>query len=229
MNRLERLHAMTELLRREAPRPVSAAALAERFGVTRRTIERDLSALRNAGVALYARRGRNGGHVTIDGPGTTVLSLSSAEVSSILVALAATGPQMPFADAGTTAAQRLLDSLGTERRLAVEDLRRRIRVREQPMVPKRARRTIEEAVRRSVVINIDYIDAEGNHTTRSVDPVGFYNGEGGWYLIGWCHLRSAGRVFRLDRIDRARLTARPSAHHDVDETLGWVPESLTTP
>ena len=50
MNRLERLHALTEHLRRVAPRPVSAASLADRFGVSRRTIERDLAALRNAGV-----------------------------------------------------------------------------------------------------------------------------------------------------------------------------------
>ena len=229
VNRLERLHALTEHLRRVAPRPVSAASLADRFGVSRRTIERDLAALRNAGVALYAEHGRTGGQVSLDRSGSTVLTLTSAEVSAILVALAAAGPHMPFNDAGTTAAERLVDSLGPTGQLAVEDLRSRIRVRHQPTIPRRARRTVEEALRRSVVVNIDYTDADGNETTRSVDPVGFYNGAEGWYLIGWCHLRSAGRIFRLDRIKRARLTTKPSSHHDVDDTLGWVPDDLTTP
>ncbi|MEE9413710.1 MAG: WYL domain-containing protein [Acidimicrobiales bacterium] len=229
MNRLERLHALAELLRRAAPRPVSAASLADRFGVTRRTIERDLAALRRAGVPLYAEHGRTGGQVSLDRSGTTVLMLSSAEVSAIVVALAAAGPHMPFNDAGITAAERLIDSLGPTSQVTVEELRSRIRVRQQGQVPKRARRTVEEALRRSVVVNIDYADADGDETTRSVDPVGFYNGAESWYFIGWCHLRTAGRIFRLDRIKGARLTTRPSRQHDVDETLGWVPEDLTIP
>jgi predicted DNA-binding transcriptional regulator YafY len=229
MNRLERLHAITETIRRSAPRPVSAASLADRFGVTRRTIERDLAALRSAGVPLYAERGRTGGQVSLDRSGTAVLNLSSAEVSAILVALSAAGPQMPFNDAGATAADRLVESLGPTEQLVVADLRARIRVRQQPSMSKRARRTVEEALRRSVVVNIDYTDAGRNRTTRSVDPVGFYNGADGWYLIGWCHLREAGRIFRLDRIDGARLTTRASDQHDVDRVLGWVPEDLTSP
>lgn len=229
VNRLERLHALAEHLRRSAPQPVSAASLADRFDVTRRTIERDLASLRRAGVPLYAEHGRTGGQISLDQSGSTVLSLSAAEVSAILVAVAAAGPDMPFADAGSTATARLLGSLGPSTQVTVEDLRTRIRVRRQPPVPKRARRTVEEALRRSVVVNIDYTDANGNETTRSVDPVGFYNGADGWYLVGWCHLRAAGRIFRLDRISGARITTRPSAQHDVADTLGWVPDDLVIP
>lgn len=229
MNRLERLYALAELLRRHAPQPLSAATLADRFGVTRRTIERDLAALRRAGVPLYAEHGRCGGQISIDRGGTTVLALSAAEVSAIVVALAAAGPQMPFNEAGATATDRLLDALGPTTRLGVTDLRSRIRVRRQPAVPARARRTVEESLRRSVVVNLDYVDATGHRTTRAVDPVGFYNGATGWYLIAWCHLRRAGRIFRLDRIEGARLTAKPCRHHDVDDILGWVPDEVMAP
>lgn len=229
MNRLERLHALTETIKRSAPQPVSAASLADRFGVTRRTIERDLASLRSAGVPLYAERGRKGGQVSLDRSGSAVLTLSAAEVSALLIALAAGGPNLPFNDAGATAADRLLDSLSSAGQVAVQDLRNRIRVPTQPPSPKRSRRTVEEAVRRSVVVNIDYTDADGVDTTRSVDPIGFYNGADGWYLIGWCHLRRAGRIFRLDRIRRARLTTRSCRQHDVDEVLGWTPGDITTP
>ena len=136
---------------------------------------------------------------------------------------------MPFSDAGTTAAESLLASLGPTSRLTVEELRSRVRVRHQPPTPKRARRTVEEALRRSVVVNLDYTDANGSNTSRSVDPVGFYNGGGSWHLIGYCHLRKAGRIFRLDRIRSARLTTTRAETHDVDATLGWVPNDLATP
>ena len=229
MNRLERLHALSETIRRSAPRPVSAASLAERFDVTRRTVERDLLALRQAGVPLYAEHGRHGGHVSLDRVGSSVLTLSGAEISALLIALAAAGPSMPFSDAGSTAAERLLASLGPTSQVTVEELRSRVRVRYQPPIPKRARRTVEEALRRSVVVNLIYTDASGNNTTRSVDPVGFYNGADGWYLIGYCHLRKAGRIFRLDRIRSARLTTASAGSHDVDATLGWVPNILAKP
>jgi predicted DNA-binding transcriptional regulator YafY len=203
--------------------------LAERFGVTRRTIERDLAALRNAGVPLYAEHGRAGGQVSLDRSGSAVVTLSPAELSALVVALAAAGPDMPFADAGATATERLLDSLSPSSQLAVGELRRQIRVRNSEPVRSRARRTLEEALRRAVVVNLDYRDGDGNRTTRSVDPVGFYHGAQGWYLIGWCHLRQAGRLFRLDRVASARLTTQPASDHDVDETLGWVPDEPTAP
>ena len=229
MNRLERLHAIAEHLRRSAPSPVSARSLADRFEVSRRTIERDLAALRNSGVPIYAEHGRSGGQVRLDAVGSAVLSLTPAEVAAIAVALAAAGPYMPFRDAGASATSRLLDALGPASQVVVEDLRSRIRVPAQPPVPKRASRTIEQALRRRLVVNIDYTDARGAETSRSVDPVGFHHGGDGWHLIAWCHLRRQGRLFRLDRVRRARLTAIPCAEHDVDEVLGWVPEAVRSP
>ena len=231
MNRLERLYAISELLRRSRPQAVSAARLAEEFEVSRRTIERDLDALRQAGVPLYAERGRRGGHHTLDRTGNVVLTLSTPEVVALLVALASSNPDMPFADAGASAAQRLLDGLGTGTRLEVDELRRRIRTAEadRAPAPARIRRTIEEAVRRSVVVNIDYADQHGTHTTRSVEAAGLYFGGDGWYLVGWCRLREAGRIFRFDRIRSARLTKEPAPARDVDATLGWVPHTVTAP
>lgn len=244
MNRLERLYAITEEIRRRAPNPVSAAALSEEFGVSRRTVERDLASLRAAGVPLFGEHGRTGGQRTLaagsgGGAGgssrTVVLALSTAEVTALIMALATAGSDMPFNENGVTAAKRLLDGLPDATRISVETLRSKIRTGapEEPTTGSRARararRTVEEAVRRQVVVNIDYADRNGVTTRRSVDPVGFHLGSGGWYLIGWCHLRGAGRVFRLDRITSARLTRKATPDRNVDETLGWVPGETTAP
>jgi len=231
MQRLERLVAITETLRRTAPRPVSARRLAEEFGVTSRTIERDLAALRAAGVPLYAEAGRNGGAVSLDQMGSVVVTLSPTEVMALLTAVTAAGDAMPYADAGATAMKRVLDALPATTRVATERLRERIRTREESVEPagRRIRRTIEAAVRRGLVVKIDYRDLHGRDTRRSVDAVGFLRHAEGWYLIGWCHLREAGRLFHLARIRHAHLTRMSFEQRDVDATLGWVPDTVTRP
>jgi len=231
MQRLERLMAITETLRRTAPRPVSARKLAEEFGVTIRTIERDLNALRAAGVPLYSETGRKGGSVSLDQMGSVVVTLSPTEVMALLTAVTSAGDSMPYADSGANATKRLLDALPTDTRVAVERLRERTLSVEEQIEPasKRVRRTIESAVQRGVVVNIHYIDLNGNATQRSVDAVGFLRHTKGWYLIGWCHLREAGRLFHLNQIKRAYLTKRIAESRDVDLTLGWIPGDVERP
>src|SRR5690348_16956553 len=61
MRRKSRLFAIAEALRARRT-GVTAGELAERFGVTLRTIYRDLDALQDAGLPLRADRGRGGGY-----------------------------------------------------------------------------------------------------------------------------------------------------------------------
>ncbi len=194
-------------------------------------LERDLAALRSSGLPLYSEVGRNGGAVSLDQMGNVMVTLNPSEVMALLTAVQAAGPSMPFADSGATAVNRILDSLPSQTRVMTEQLRDRTRTHEDVGDPvrRRVRRSVEEAVRRQVVVNLDYEDRDGNETTRAVDAVGFVRQPDGWFLIGWCHVREAGRMFRLDRITRANLTRRPCAHHDVDATLGWVPAGTRRP
>ena len=256
---MERLYAISESIRREAPRPVSAARLAEQFDVSRRTIERDLASLRAAGMPLYGERGRSGGQRRLEPPPgldpsrRVVLTLSAPEIAALAIAVAAAGDGMPFTEDGRSAIASLLDGLADTTRLTVEELRSRIRTSTQTSVDprpgfesatdaepdsgsafgarpsKQVGRTLSEAVRRGVVVNLDYIDRHGRTTSRSVEAVGFYQGGDGWYLIGWCRLRDGGRIFRTDRVTKARLTRTTFDARDVDETLGWVPKELAVP
>jgi predicted DNA-binding transcriptional regulator YafY len=60
MTKTERLFALAEHLRSRRT-GITAGALADRFGVTVRTIHRDLEALRNANMPISSERGRGGG------------------------------------------------------------------------------------------------------------------------------------------------------------------------
>ncbi|MGH9288659.1 MAG: helix-turn-helix transcriptional regulator [Acidimicrobiales bacterium] len=62
MNRTDRLYALVDELRAVAPRARTARQMAARFEVSVRTIERDLGALQQAGVPIYATPGPGGGY-----------------------------------------------------------------------------------------------------------------------------------------------------------------------
>jgi predicted DNA-binding transcriptional regulator YafY len=224
MNRLERLYAIGDYVRRHAPAPVAASSLAARFGVTRRTIERDLLALREAGVALASDRGAHGG-VRLQTSGRTLLALTPAEVTALLLA-ATVAQDMPFAAAARTATGKLAEALPPATRVQVDELRRRIQIvpPRMPAGTRRVRATLEEAVRTSRVVRLRYTDRHGQQTERDVEPAGFYGGPAGWALVAWCRLRQDGRFFYLNRIGRAELTAEAVPARDYAKTLGYIPD-----
>lgn len=230
MNRLERLFAISEVIRESGRQPVTAERLANRFEVSRRTIERDLASLREAGAPLIGEPGRNGGAVSLDAAAGLVVALSTSQVTALLMAVAVAGADMPYSRDAAAGADLLLRGLATNTRDHVEVLRSRIRTTDAPpSVNPRIRRTIEEAVRLGVVVNITYVDAGARLTERSVEAVGFYRGVDGWFLNGWCELRDAGRIFRLDRIKTAQRTRRTITPRDVDEVLGSIPVDVAAP
>jgi predicted DNA-binding transcriptional regulator YafY len=110
MNRTDRLYALVEDLRATAPRARGARRLAERFEVSVRTIQRDILALQEAGVPIWATPDPGGGY-TID-PGHTLppLNFTASEAAAIALALARSGP-MPFDGAARTALHKLVAAM----------------------------------------------------------------------------------------------------------------------
>jgi predicted DNA-binding transcriptional regulator YafY len=228
-NRTDRLYAIVEEMRARAPRTLRAADMARRFEVNVRTIERDLAALQQAGVPIWAQPGPGGGYA-LD-PRTTLppLNLTPDEATAIAVALAATS-SMPFAAAGRSALQKLTAVMSSRQLEAATALTDRVLLSgTQAETQTQEARVVEEALRQSLALEIEYRDAEGTATTRTVEPTALLRGHESWYLIGWCRLRQDGRSFRLDRIDRARLTAELVTPRPVEQVLGEYPPGFRRP
>ncbi|MGH9172389.1 MAG: helix-turn-helix transcriptional regulator [Acidimicrobiales bacterium] len=231
MNRLERLHAITEEIRLRAPRAVSAAWLADELGVTRRTIERDIATLRAAGLPLLAEPGRRGGQRLNPSAVLPPLNLTDREATALLVALTMV-EGMPYTSAGRSAAAKIRRGLPAATATATRDLCDRIRIT-QPVptgVDRRILSVLEDAVASASVVRIAYTDRSGAGTNREVEGAGFLGASDGWWYLGaWCRLRQDNRLFRLDRISRATLTGERAPGRDLDEVLGWLPSVAVPP
>lgn len=210
MNRTDRLYALVEELRAVAPRRRSARWLAGRFEVSVRTIERDLSALQQAGVPIWAEPGRTGGYA-IDAAATLgPLALTLDEALAVLVGLGALR-RGPFGASAGTAVRKLLAVMPGEDARRATAIGRRIHLLEAgapaPVPPGFA-----TAISAGQVVRLAYRDRAGATTRREVEPLGSIGKEGIWYLVAWCRLRDEVRAFRADRMISVELTgerARP--------------------
>ncbi|MFL6122687.1 helix-turn-helix transcriptional regulator [Actinophytocola sp.] len=213
MNRTDRLYGIVEELRAAAPLRRSARQLAARYEVSVRTIERDISALQQVGVPIYADTGRLGGYAIDPTRTLPPLNFTPAEAVAVAIALRrATGS--PFTRAAGSALQKILAAMPAPEASAARELAGRVGFLVPPTAPATIPVIIEEALAARHVLRLDYVDKHGTPTERAVEPVMFLAGKAAWYLVGWCRLRAELRVFRLDRIVAAHDTGQPAPDRD---------------
>jgi predicted DNA-binding transcriptional regulator YafY len=232
VNRTDRLYALVEELRARAPRLMRAAELAERFEVSTRTIERDLLALQEAGVPIWAQPGPGGGYGLNVESTLPPLNLTPAEAAALATALVATRA-MPFPEAGRSALRKLAGAMAARPKDTAVKLVSQIRVAQGPSAPTSSTTPVSEVIQQalldSVVVELTYRDGHDRETSRAVEPVGLFGTRNGWYLAAWCRLRHAPRAFRLDRIARASLTGESVAPRSLDAVLPDLPFDLAEP
>lgn len=218
VNRTDRLYAIVEELRAKAPRAWTARQLALHFEVSTRTIERDVLALQEAGVPIWATSGP-GGSYTVD-PAMTLppLNFTADEALAIAVTLAVAG-RMPFGQAARTAMVKVVAAMPPGTRERARELVGRVHSMGcgEGGAERQAMRVVEQAIVDGVVVELDYTDKDGVTTTRAVEPFGLTSTEDNWYLMAWCRLRREGRVFRFDRIHAARATGEAAPDRTLRE------------
>ncbi|MFL5997193.1 MAG: helix-turn-helix transcriptional regulator [Streptomyces sp.] len=218
MNRTARLYALVEELRAAAPRLLTVAALAARFEISTRTVQRDLQALMEAGVPVRTTPGRGGGW-SID-PAITLppIRFTADEASALVAALAMADASAPYAGAIRTASQKIAASMTGPASVAAQELAARI-VTLPARIAESVRTAVEQALTDNTVLHLSYVDAAGRESDRVVEPAGLLTADGRWYLIAWCRIRRAGRGFRLDRITAAAPTGEQAQPHDLASLL----------
>jgi predicted DNA-binding transcriptional regulator YafY len=230
MNRIDRLYALVEELRAAGSRGRTARRLAEHFEVSVRTIERDLSALGQAGVPLSSRQGRQGGYVLDRSMTLPPLNFTPQEAAAVAVALSRSEHVLWARDA-RSALNKIVAAMPERAVREARSTAETVRLLVQPVPGPDAEiaEVIWRAVRQNEVLRIRYINAGGVETTREVEPQHVVVGPNGSYLTAWCHLRRDDRVFRMDRITAAERTPpsprpeRPPREPLVDGLITKIP------
>lgn len=229
MNRTDRLYAIVEELRAASPRPLSVPKLAGRFEVSTRTVERDLLALQESGVPIYAEAGRTGGYVLDKRMSLPPVNFTPQEAAAIAVALA-TNPSTPFSGPTRDALRKVLAAMPKADAVRTREVVDRVRLMRKPEPERTVPRVIQDAIVASRALRLQYTDRGGVVSERVVEPAAFANGPTHWYLVAWCRLRDAGRAFRLDRIVDAVDTGEPIVRRRFEDVATDLPDlEIRTP
>ena len=202
MNRTDRLYGLVEDLRAAAPLRRSARQLAARYEVSVRTIERDISALQQVGVPIYADTGRRGGYAIDPAQDVAAAELHPGRGGRHVGGAAQAGGS-PFARAASSALRKIMAAMPAHEAAAARELAGRV-----GFLPSARRETepaaipliIEDALAARHVLRLHYVDKQGAPTERDVEPVMFLAGRRPGTWSRWCRLRDELRAFRLDRI-----------------------------
>lgn len=208
MQRTERLFALTEYLRGRRT-GVTAEALAERFGVTLRTIYRDLDALRAAALPLSAERGRGGGYALDKSYSLPPVNFTARE-AALLVALGQFAGQMrllPFTRTLGSALDKVRAALSTSAQRELLERLKELTFLGVPGLPsqEKVREAIERAWFEQQPLRITYVDANHLETTREVRILGVVMDRRETRLDAIDLGKNERRHFRLDRIARAEV------------------------
>ncbi|MCB6364714.1 YafY family transcriptional regulator [Intestinibacillus massiliensis] len=180
---------------------MTAAALAQRFEVSTRTIQRDIDALSAAGIPVYAARGRGGGVRLLPEFVLSKSLLSTREQDEILFAL-----QSLHATGAAGASDTLSRLSGLFRRSHVDwidvDFSRWGSEDEE----RRVFAVLKEGILSGKVVAFEYYNTNGQHSSREAEPMRLGFKSGGWYLQAWCRQKQAYRTFKISRMDAVRLT-----------------------
>lgn len=192
------------------------ASLAEHFNVTDRTIQRDMEVLNAAGFSIYFDKEDNTYSFTDSNYALKDLNLNAEEIAVLII-----GKQLvqelgkPFEKAYQSLLRKVRTETGKQTRDKVKKIeeRRHFWVDIEPMEGfekiERQYNAIVAAMDKGKEIEIVYKAMKNQEETkRNLSPYGLFLHQGMLYVIGYCHLRKAIRVFALDCIKDIKLTEK---------------------
>ncbi len=209
----------------------SGTELAERLGVTTRSIRRDVDRLRELGYPVEAERGAGGGYRLGAGRALPPLLLDQDEAVAVAVCLrlAATGTVAGIGEAAVRTLGKLDQVLPPRLRAqvsAVQEATLTLDSRGSQVDPDLLL-TLARAVRESVKIDVRYVDRAGNETERRLEPYRLAATRNRWYLVGFDLGRDDWRTLRLDRMEHVRATTFRFAPRPAPDVEHYVRRSIT--
>lgn len=209
MNRIDRISAI--LIQLQSKKVVKAQDIADRFGISLRTVYRDVRTLEEAGIPLIGEAGV--GYSLTDGYRLPPVMFTREEAVAFLTAeklvekMTDTSTETSY----KSAMYKVKAVLKSSEKEHLESINDHIEVLKSPYLKQDNLtsdhiQTILKSISQKLVLTIDYFANHSQQSTRrNLEPVGIFFSGNNWYLIAYCMLRNDYRTFRIDRISKAEF------------------------
>ena len=203
--RLARLTAIITQL--QSKRIVTAREIAEKHGVSIRTVYRDIRTLETSGIPIVTEEGK--GYTLMDGYKLPPVMFTEQEANALITA-------------GQIISKNKDESLAIEYNKAIEKIkavlkynqkdkaellsnRQRIRIFVPPEHTSNNLIQLQTAITNYQVLDLDYLSLKNKSSKRKIEPFALLHTQENWVLIAYCRLRKDFRVFRLDRFQQIAI------------------------
>ena len=209
MNRIDRLFGITTML--QSKKYVPAEQLAAQFGISVRTVYRDVKALIEQGIPVSFEQHR--GYFLVQGYFLPPVAFTKEEANALLLMEKMTAG---FADRSInahviTALHKVKSVLRGKDKDRLEQLNSQIRTHVPEFMTNNFDylATLQSAISDRHIIEVEYRNNNGITTRRQLEPIGLVFYGAAWHIIAWCHLRTEYRDFKVIHIISLNATGIP--------------------
>ncbi|HET7578891.1 MAG TPA: YafY family protein [Bacillales bacterium] len=202
-----------------AKRRFTVKELAEEFGVSTRTMLRDLQELGEIGIPLYSEVGPHGGYRVLKNRVLPPIAFTENEAVALFFACQSLEfySSLPFEAESASALKKFYHYLPEDTKQKIDAMKDRVlfwtptRDRPSPYLQK-----LLDAAISQQVLSVEYDSARGK-TKRNLLPLGLYAANGYWYCPAYCYLRKEIRLFRADRMLSVCVEKEKPPVNDFDQ------------
>jgi len=218
-NDLKRLTRLTAILTQlQSKRLVTASALAAKFSVSKRTIYRDIKALEQTGVPIYAEEGK--GYKVMDGYRIPPIMFSESEANALITAekLIVENNDSSFVKEYCEAISKIRSVLKSNTKDKADLLYNRLILesKREEKPTSNFLSILQLAITNFELAQIKYYSPNSKEiTNRIIEPFALYTNQEIWLLIAFCRLRKDYRAFRLDRIKKLTMLQQTFEPHKI--------------
>ena len=212
----------------------SGEELAERLGVTDRSVRRDVDRLRELGYPVHASKGHGGGYQLGAGAALPPLLLDPEEAVAMAVCLrvAAGGSVAGVGESALRALSKLDQVMPARLRsqvAAVHDATVTLTSgqRDSPVEPE-VLMTLARACRDHEHVTCRYVDIRGTETQRRLEPYQLVTTGRRWYLLSYDRDRQDWRSLRLDRMADVGATGSTFLPREAPDAAAYVRRAITS-
>jgi len=178
---------------------VTAPQLAEKFEVSRRTINRDIEDLCKAGIPIATAQGLNGGISIMEGYKIDRTLLTNSDLQAILAGLHSLD-----SISGTNRYGQLMEKLSAGSQVQHQSILIDLASWYKGSLSSKIELLLT-AIERCEAVRFLYY-SPGGESVRCVEPYHILFQWSSWYLWGWCREREDFRLFKLNRMDGLACT-----------------------